>query len=256
MNNIVLRFLFSILFFSEETKMQLSDDDSFDGLDSHDWNGKKTDVFDTELVQRAEMFSDKWVQLYKNPIHNDDGLSQIIGSTAIGGHHINRFNAQNSIVQHLNSHPDSIIERNKLILLDKKYFEFEASTCDEAEIVTNDSNEKDDIKKYTTVFDHSIIENDLDSNSLPSDQVNELVKPQLANNRIQGKPQIATSKKKKGRTKYRPLTCDEATMSSTANTRATVLAAPPGVKALQSPLNNPRRMDLSKNGNHSLQFRL
>lgn len=220
----------------------------------------KTDRIDTELVKHAEIFSDKWVQLFKNPTHNDDdnNLTRIIKTTAIGGHHINRFNVQNSIVpQHVNSHPDSIIEQNKLILLDKKYFKFESIANDDVEIDAIDSNGKDDIEKYATVFDNSSdqIENDMDSNARPIDQIIEIVKPQLANNKIQEKPQTKTSKKKKGRTKYRPMAYDETT-TSTANARGTVLAAPPGVKALQSPLTNPHRMDLSKNGNYSLQFRL
>lgn len=220
--------------------------------------------FDAELARRAEKFSDKWVQLYKHSTQNDDNLSGIIETTAIGGHNINRFDKHNPFEQHLNSHPESIIERNKLILLDRKYFKFETSSSndDNDDAETSNTSDTDDIKKYATVFNHSDehIEDDPELDTLPIVQIHERKAEQKTDNcRIQGKTETKSTKKKKGRTKYRPLAYDEVTTASTSasNTRGMqALAAPPGVKVLKSPLRHPRQMDLSKNGICSLQFRL
>lgn len=238
------------------------DDDSLEYYESHEWKRDKADEFDVELMSLAEKLSDKWVELYKNTAHDDDNLTPIIDATAIGGHNINRFNKQNAFEQHLNPHPDSIIEQNKLILLDKKYFEFEPSAEKSVTTIPSaETNDKNDIKTYATVFDHSDdkIENDLESEEASTiAQVNEQKEPPAPNCKLPQKTQIKTSsKKKKGRTKYRPLAYDEITSTSAADARKRpTLAAPPGVKALTSSLMSPRRMDLSKNGNYSLQFRL
>lgn len=233
------------------------DDDSCEYHKSHDWGRINADGFDTELALRAETFSVKWVKLYENgsSTHNAD-------NTAIGGHGANRFNLHNPIApQHRDSHPDSITERNKLILLDKKYFEFEASSssCD-TPIDTIDPNQKDNIDKYSSAFVQSYdqSDHDLESNASIGDQISdEIVEPKTTNHKTQGNAQIKTNKKKKGRTKYRPLTSDDQPTSSAANVRVTntLAAAPPGAKVM-SPLNNSRRMDLTKSGNYSLQFRL
>lgn len=236
------------------------DDDLSEYHKSHDWKQIDADGFDSELARHVEIFSDKWVKIYKNDssAQNDGNFTRIIEKTAIGGHHLNRFNAHNPIApQHLNSHPDLITERNKLILLDRKYFEFEASSssCD-----TIDLNRSDNLDKYSTVFDQSNehSEHDLDSNASIGDQINdEIAKPKPPQNKTQGSTQTKANKKKKGRAKYRPLTTDDEPTTSAANVRATnaVAAAPPGVRVI-SPLNTSRRMDLTKSGNYSLQFRL
>lgn len=212
------------------------------------------DRFDTDMVQRADIFSDKWVQLFKNSTPNDEEqLSSIMKTTAIGGHNMNRFDLQNHLEKHSNSHPDSIIEQNQLILLAKKFFEFETTT-DTDVAISGDRNARDNIEKYTTVFYQSDdpIENDFNSSELPACAQ---VKPTIADSNVQEKTHIKANKKKKGRTKYRPLTCDDVSTTQPNARTSTMVAAPPGAKALKSPISNPS-MDLSKNGNHSLQFRL
>lgn len=236
-------------------------DDLCDHYKSHDWNQIAADGFDTALAHRAEIFSAKWVQLYERSpsTHGTNYFTQTIEKTAIGVHHLNRFNVQKSTAApHLNSHPDAITERKNLILLDKKYFEFEASLNSSESV---DPSPKDNIDMYSTVFhdtdDQS--EHDLDSNVPICGPMNyETAKPKKTDHKTQRATTTKKDKKKKGRTQYRPLIADDATTtSSECNMRASndIAAAPPGAKVI-SPLTNSRRMDLIKCGNHSLQFQL
>lgn len=232
-------------------------DDPCEYYQSHDWKQEKTDSFDAQLAKQAEMFSDKWVKVFQNSTKNDDdyNLNRIIKTTAIGGHNIIRFDLPNPQEQRLYSHPDVVVEQNKLILLDKKYFEFEtADHFDVATVGVSDRSEKDNIETYTTIFDQpdddDPTEHDLNSDEiLAIVQTNEQIRP-----KVQETTQTKTNKKKKRRTKYRPLTCDD--VSASASNAPKVFGAPPGVRSTQSALTTARRMDLSKGGNYSLQFRL
>lgn len=226
--------------------------------------------WDSELVLLAETTSDKWARLYKNSKRTyDDNVTQIVETTAIGVHNVNRFNVQGSIVQKTNIHPDAIHEQNKLILLNKKYFEFDTSassgsTASQSTIVAScPIDEKTNIDNYATLFDHSIddskVENYLDSHELPDIvATNKIVDSKTVKCKNPEKSQVKTNKKKKGRTKYRPLEYDEISAKNPEDARrGHLIAAPPGVKAFKpSSMAHPRQMDISKNGNHSLQFRL
>lgn len=237
----------------------LNDDEDDNNYKSHDWSRAKNDDFDTDLAHRAELFSEKWAELFENSAQNDgDTLNGMLKTTAIGGHNINRFDPKNSVDHRLNLHPGSIIDQNKLILLDQKYFAFETST--ETGVTHAISNRNADyIESYTTVIDQidDPIETALNSKELPAVvHFNETISPTKASSADQAKAQIKPNKKKKGRTKYRPLPCEEASSSTLTGTNARALGAPPGVRTFASPLTSSRRMDLSKGGNCSLQFRL
>lgn len=222
------------------------DCERWDFYEAHNWTKHLTTHFDVELAQAAEENSLKWSRLFHNASHCSDAkiVSRIIRTTGINIHGINSFNDRNFLGD-AKSKPDSVDEKNKMILLSGKYFEFETG---EDQASTSTSRMESEINSSRSVFACS------DSSNDEGDaKYNETLKIEVNKNHTENALKTQKNKKKlkkKSRAQYRSWTSDDA-VAINPEIRA---GAPPGVQVVKS--RNPRNLDLSKSEKYSLQFRL
>lgn len=200
--------------------------------------------FDTELMNQAENHSSKWEELFKysSPDEDVQNISRIIKTTGFNADQVNLVN------QHRPSSTfkqESIAEKNNLIFLDKKFFKFELDEHGEANEHIDALPEEEAINssKFSTVFDEA------ESSSIP--KVNELTKS------FQTLAESHSEKKKNKRKKRNKKSLINEDIGPTSNTdiQTNLHGAPPGAKGTNS-RNMQQTLDLTKNSNNSLQFRL
>lgn len=198
--------------------------------------------FDAELMNHAENNSLKWEELFKysSPDEDVQNISRIIKTTGFNADHMNSINQRHSSPGSTFKE-ESIAEKHNLILMDKKFFKFGMDEHGEAnEQINTVPEEAINLSTFSTVFDES------ESSSIP--KVNE---PTTSSS---GKRPEKRKNKRKSRNKPSMLN-DE--FGSTPNTdiQTNLLGAPPGAKGTNS-RNMRQTLNLTKNSNNSLQFRL
>lgn len=233
-----------------ESLLVSDQNDLSDYYESHTWDNRKICAFDDELASKAEQSSTQWVDLFKYSSLDADvnNVSKIIQKTGLNSQEENTFSHQSTT--HTTKY-DSIADKNKLVLLDKKYFEFETSV---KAVAVSVRDVETDLNMYSTVFDHEDSTHDevIDSEPLPEKTFKAPPNPSKPLDGPSKSGKKNKTNKKKGRTQYRPFETDS--LPSTDQNPGSFVGAPPGVRVTKSL--QTRHFDLSKSGNSSLNFRL
>lgn len=204
-------------------------------------NQLKFGGFDIELVRKAESLSAKWELLFKRPTQDQDvaDISRIIETVGLSSDHVGAFTHQNR-KKDITSNPESIAEKDNLILLDRKYFQFESCGDD----VSNKAEECSSVAS-TSEFDFFV------------DKTGE--NPTINDETTSQKMLKKKKKKRNGRRKQIPTTEHEThipeNQSQIKDIAENLVGAPPGAKIYNSQ-SLRRGIDLTKNSNYSLSFRL
>lgn len=178
--------------------------------------GKSDIGLDNELVSKAESLSTKWTLLLKNS-SSDEDVKHVSRIIQTAGVNYNYSKRD------IECSTELIVEKHNLILLNEKYFQFE-NNCH------NLKENSFDLDQLSTVFDETC---SLDISKTDN-----------------------TPKKKKAKTKKckkkqsTEITSERVISSETLNS----LGAPPGEKV--NTRHFRRNIDLTKNANYSLRFRL
>lgn len=201
--------------------------------------------FDTELMAKAEQQSAKWMDLFKYSSIDEDvqSISRIIKTTGLNAVPVN------SIAQSLpnGDHTlklETVVEKNNLIFLEKKFFKFESDNDNKAnEHMTPKCEETTDLGNFSTVFDETEPSSIIQSNESTTTPFHTSSKKKQ-------------EKRKKGHKRNKPNEINEETTATPSTNDSTkLLGAPPGAKTTNT-RNTRHNFDLTKNSNYSLQFRL
>lgn len=202
--------------------------------------------FDDELISNAEQNSSKWVRLYRNSSF-DKNVTKISNILELSGLTCNEQATFDRSISSQTVKSDAIVEKENVVLLNKKYFKFETPD-------TSTHDVSSELSVYSTVFDQSdSVDSVIDNKEILIDSVivHEPISQNISKKTITSPSNDKNKKtnKKKGRTKYRPFIDDNSEATSNEPVHS---GAPPGVLAS----NRSKKIDLSKGGNASVRFRL
>lgn len=242
------------------------------GLDEYyeaqDFRKVQITGFDEELAEKAEQYSTKWVSLYRYSLDDDDIANAPKTSTSS----TNAAALLSSINQYrLRQNPEQeiIAEKNNIIFMHEKYFKFESKKEQvdvEKEPVENQTTTNQTISnKYSTIFGSSCSDSSCDEDfptltisDAPKSQPNTQVKSKVeSKNQPKSKSSEIKSKSKKNKNR-RPKPINLSDFNAIENTAVhpthSLGGAPPGVRI--DTQGHRTNIDLSKNSNYSLHFRL
>lgn len=243
------------------------------GLDEYyevqDFRKVQITGFDEELAEKAEQYSTKWVSLYRYSLDDDD----IGNAPKTSKSSTNAAALLSSINQYrLRQNPEQeiIAEKNNIIFMHEKYFKFETKKeqvdVEKKEPIENQNTTNQTISnKYSTIFGSSCSDSSCDEDfptltisDAPKSQPNTQVKSKVESKK-QPKSKSSEIKSKSKKNKIRrqkPINLSD--FNAIENTAAppthSLGGAPPGVR--NDTQGHRTNIDLSKNSNYSLQFRL
>lgn len=224
--------------------------------------------FDDVLAKKAEQYSTKWVSLYKYSLDDDD----IANAPKTSTFSPNAAALLSSINQHrLRQNPEQeiIAEKNNVIFMHEKYFKFETrkkqNDVEEKPVENQTTTNQTISNKYLTIFGSSCSDLSCDEDfqnatisDVPKPQPNTQVKLKVESKKQpKSKSSEIKSKSKKNKNRrQKPINLSEfnAIENVAAPPTHSLVGAPPGVR-----INTQRHrtnIDLLKNSNFSLQFRL
>lgn len=243
------------------------------GLDEYyevqDFRKVQITGFDEELAEKAEQYSTKWVSLYRYSLDDDDIGNAPKTSTSS----TNAAALLSSINQYrLRQNPEQeiIAEKNNIIFMHEKYFKFETKKeqvdVEKKEPVENQNTTNQTISnKYSTIFGLSCSDSSCDEDfqtltisdapkSQPNTQVKSKVEPKKQPKSKSSEIKSKSKKNKIRRQKPINLSDFNAIENTAAPPTHSLGGAPPGVR--NDTQGHRTNIDLSKNSNYSLQFRL
>lgn len=237
---------------------------------TNEWSKVQITGFDDDLANEAEKLSTEWVSLYRYSCDDEDvrNASKIIKSSKMDAKQIH----QHGLRHEDTNKPEIIADKKNIIFLDKKFFEFEKKSkpveIQKEPTATHTTLDAADFKTFSTIFGSSSSDLSCDdadvgtstkskhSNNKPEATLkNESKNPPKTKTKNKP-PEKMPSKGKKNKTRRpKPINLSEFNSTTSTDTSTHMLGAPPGVKGTGS-ISRHSNIDLSKNANFSLQFRL
>lgn len=242
------------------------------GLDEYyeaqDFRKVQITGFDEELAEKAEKYSTKWVSLYRYSLDDDDIANTPKTSTS-STNAAALFSSMHQDRLWKNPEQEIIAEKNNIIFMHEKYFKFktkkEQIDVVEEPVENQTTTNQTTLDKFSTIFGSSCSDLSCDEDiqtltisDAPKSQPNTQVKSKVESKK---KPKsksseiISKSKKNKNR-RQKPINLSE--FNAIENTAPppthSLDGAPPGVR--NDTKGHRTNIDLSKNSNYSLQFRL
>lgn len=238
---------------------------------TNDWGKIQITGFDDDLANEAEKLSTKWVSLYRYSSDDEDvrNASKIIKSSKMDAKLIH----QHGLRQEDTNKPEIIADKKNIIFLDKKFFEFEKKSkpveIQQEPIATQTTLDAADLKTFSTIFGSSCSDLSCDdadvgtstnskhsnNNKPEATSKTESKNPPKTKSKIKPSEKVPSKGKKNKTRRPKPIDLSEFNSTTSTDTSTHMLGAPPGVKGAGS-ISRHSNIDLSKNANFSLQFRL